>query len=310
MDLDRGSAMGYGSPGPHRDSRRNWASASPCLGEVPGVRPCGRLGIELDVCDIATRRAWVALPGLADNGPVPHSWGMPPGGLRRRSVCRSPAVFPPVREQPGGWATGRLSGPAAATAQRASGVRDTHVRTRPPRTKGCCESSGRPTLRSLVMFTGRACAVAGTLLGMIFGYAEAQGWTARRPAIAAVQRADALDDASCRFVSKPTKDAAAVDPVVVARNLDCEILANVDGRDRRLRSSRKGACEQGWDLPDKGERLSRRYSDGVVRVDATYRVTDSCFVGDRCEYMDLEATFRISSRGQTIVIAATGRCAW
>ena len=54
---------------------------------------------------------------------------------------------------------------------------------------------------------------------------------------------------ACHFVSKPKKDTAAVDPVVVAATW---ILANVDGRDRRLHSSRKGACEQGWNLPDKG----------------------------------------------------------
>jgi hypothetical protein len=79
---------------------------------------------------------------------------------------------------------------------------------------------------------------------------------------------------------------------VIASNLECEILTNVDGNDRRLRSSRKGACDRGWDLPAKGKRFPRSYSDGAVNVRANYMVTDACFIADRYEYIDFEATFQ------------------
>jgi len=129
-------------------------------------------------------------------------------------------------------------------------------------------------------------------------------------AVATVRDANALDDAACKFASKPERDAPQIERVVVGRNLDCEIWVNVDGLDERLRSYPRDRCDSGWDVPGKGQRVRRTYRAGGTRVDADYKVSDSCFIGDKCEYITFDATFRISKSGGAKTIRATGKCSW
>jgi hypothetical protein len=130
------------------------------------------------------------------------------------------------------------------------------------------------------------------------------------PAVATVRDPNVLEDGACEFASKPERNLPGIARVVVARNLDCEIWINVDGVDERLRSSPRDTCDRGWDLPGKGEHVRRTYLAGATRVDAAYKVTDACFVGDRCEYITFDATFRISKGEGARILRATGKCSW
>jgi len=148
--------------------------------------------------------------------------------------------------------------------------------------------------------------VTSVAIGLALGkdIAEAQ------PTIGAVRDRSVIEDVACEFASEAEHGTPGVTPVVVGLNLDCEILMNVDGADVRLRSSQRGACDRGWDLPGKGQRVSRTYDSGPIRVHADYRVIDACFVGDRCEYIKFEATFEISRGSTTRSIRAKGKCSW
>jgi hypothetical protein len=144
----------------------------------------------------------------------------------------------------------------------------------------------------------------GLALGNAPDIAEAQ------PAIDAVRDRSVIEDGVCEFASESEHGASGITPIVVGLNLDCEILMNIDGVDVRLRSSQRGACDRGWDLPGKGQRVSRTYGSGAISVRADYSVIDACFVGDRCEYIKFEATFRISRGSATRSIRAKGQCSW
>jgi hypothetical protein len=130
---------------------------------------------------------------------------------------------------------------------------------------------------------------------------------AGKPLLGSVRGGDALGDAACRFNSKLPSGATEI---VVGNNLECEIWANVDGVDVRLQSSAPSVCQKGWSLPDKGQRFSRIYTDGSTKIRADYRVTDLCWVADRCEYIAFDATFRVSRANAEDVVAATRRCSW
>jgi len=133
---------------------------------------------------------------------------------------------------------------------------------------------------------------------------------AAQPTVASVREPNVLQDGGCEFTSNSEETTPPIARVVVATNLDCEIWVNVEGRDERLRAVPRNTCDRGWDLPGKGERVRRTYRAGVTRVDADYNVTDSCFLGDRCEYIRFGATFRISNGQGTKVVPATGQCSW
>jgi len=151
------------------------------------------------------------------------------------------------------------------------------------------------------------CAMPGVAILTVAPWSEASESNAGKPRLAAVRRSDILDDAACRFNSKLPAGAAGI---IVGNNLECEIWANVDGVDVRLPSSVPGACQKGWDLPDKGQRFSRLYTDGRTKIRADYHVTDLCWVADHCEYIAFDATFHVSKTGTTDVVPATGRCSW
>jgi len=154
-----------------------------------------------------------------------------------------------------------------------------------------------------------ACIVVGAGAAIAFGVAGDIAAGAQ-PAVAPVRDPTALEDAACEFTSKSEQGVPQVERIVVGRNLDCEIWVNVDGVDQRLRSSQRSACEAGWDLPSKGQRVHRTYGAGATRVQADYRVTDACFVGDKCEYITFDATFRVSKGAGTKIVPATGKCSW
>ena len=160
------------------------------------------------------------------------------------------------------------------------------------------------------MINARTACIASLLLSLLVIWVRAAEPEERRPIMEAVPDPSDSDDGACSFSSKQERGIVPVNPVALGANLECELLVKVDGRPARLRSSQPGACERGWGLPNKGARFSRTHSDGVTSIRADYLVTDLCWVGDRCEYIEFDATFHVTTSGGTTIVRAAGRCSW
>lgn len=116
-------------------------------------------------------------------------------------------------------------------------------------------------------------------------------------------------DMTCTFPAVRAQGAERA-PRIAAEALPCQVYINVNGTTHKLQTSDKSACSRTWDIPAKGQTFSHTYRDNALVLQATYRVTDVCWRGERCEYARMHGTFVLTSGQKSRTMQLAGICAY